>query len=83
MEKITITSPTWQDVATSTGGDTLIAVQQGFGVLCFGDNSGVAEADGLSVSPGYQVIVPAGLDVSAAAGPGLNLVIIVSPFSAP
>ena len=79
MQKITITAATLQDVSVGAAKPVLLAVTEGSGVLCLGAQSPVSDC--LPVGPGYQVIVPTGLDVRAAQIGG-SITIVTGPFEA-
>lgn len=82
MDKHTITTATLAPIVVGSLVDTLVAVTRGSVVLCYGDATGVAVADCIPASTGYQIIVPAGVDVSVAAGPLMDAIVITAPFGA-
>lgn len=80
MQKITITGGALSPIVTSSATDMLVVVRDGFALLCFGPSAGVPIENCVPAPPGYQIVVPAGVPVYGAAGPGPTAVLIVAPF---
>lgn len=68
----------WTAILSGTAVDTLVVIQGGSARLCTGTASATTDL-GFDVGDGYQIIVPAGVDMHGVSVGG-NSVAIVGPF---
>lgn len=79
MQAVTVTSTAWGAVIASSTVDTIVQAK-GAVRLCFGPSTGISPAVGIDVDAGYQVIVPAGIDLYAVAVGVASAQLITGPF---
>ena len=79
MDQVTASSGAWTSVISGSSVATILQVKTP-ARLCFGDDTGIALSVGIDVPAGYQVIVPAGLDVSMTPNGALSAVAVTGPF---
>lgn len=81
MNKIIITTPDFTSIVSGSTTDMLVAMTWGAGEFFYGDVTDPDRGTGIPASSGYQIIVPAGIDVGAYVVGGMAS-IVVAPFGA-